>query len=90
MLDFLSKYFHVHRNKQQVVYQIMIDRFANDSRFPKNNENCTPPPFRGGNIKGIINRLDYITGLGANSILLSPFFKSKSLPTDILERLSHV
>ena len=78
MLDFLSKYFHVHRNKQQVVYQIMIDRFANDSRFPKNNENCTPPPFRGGNIKGIINRLDYITGLGANSILLSPFFKSKS------------
>lgn len=56
----------------------MIDRFANDSRFPKNNENCTPPPFRGGNIKGIINRLDYITGLGANSILLSPFFKSKS------------
>lgn len=78
MLDFLSKYFHAHRNKQQVVYQIMIDRFANDSKIPKNNENCTPPPFRGGNIKGIINRLDYITGLGANSILLSPFFKSKS------------
>ena len=78
MLKFISKYFHVHRNKQQVVYQIMIDRFANDSRFPKNNENCTPPPFRGGNIKGIINRLDYITGLGANSILLSPFFKSNA------------
>ena len=54
----------------------MIDRFANDSRFPKNNGNYTPPPFRGGNIKGIINHLDYITGLGANSILLSPFFKS--------------
>lgn len=78
MHDFLSKYFHVHRNKQQVVYQIMIDRFVNDSRFPKNNENCTPPPFRGGNIKGIINLLDYITGLGANSILLSPFFKSNA------------
>lgn len=49
----------------------MIDRFANDSKFPKNTDNSTPPPFRGGNIKGIINRLDYITGLGANSIILS-------------------
>lgn len=56
----------------------MIDRFANNSRFPKNNDNCTPPPFRGGNIKGIINRLDYIADLGANSILLSPFFKSNA------------
>ena len=32
----------------------------------------------GGNIKGIINRLDYIADLGANSILLSPFFKSNA------------
>ena len=78
MLDFILKYLHVQRSKQQIVYQIMIDRFANDSRFPKNNENCTPPPFRGGNIKGIINRLDYIVDLGANSVLLSPFFKSNA------------
>lgn len=78
MLDFLSKYFHIKKDKQQIVYQIMIDRFANDSRFPKNNDSCTPPPFRGGNIKGIINRLDYIADLGANSILLSPFFKSNA------------
>lgn len=73
MLEFLSKYFHFLWNKQQIVYQIMIDRFDNDSIFPKNNDNGTPPPFRGGNIKGIINRLDYITCLGVNSILLSPF-----------------
>ena len=78
MLDFLSKYFHIQKDKQQIVYQIMIDRFANDSRFPKNNDSCTPPPYRGGNIKGIINRLDYIADLGANSILLSPFFKSNA------------
>ena len=78
MFEFLSKYFHFQWDKQRIVYQIMIDRFANDSRFPKNKDNCTPPPFRGGNIKGIINRLDYISGLGVNSILLSPFLKSKS------------
>ena len=78
MLKFISKYFHLQWNKQRIVYQIMIDRFANNSRFQKNNDNCTPPPFRGGNIKGIINRLDYIADLGANSILLSPFFKSNA------------
>ena len=78
MFEFLSKYFHFQCDKQRIVYQIMIDRFANDSKFPKNKDNCTPPPFRGGNIKGIINRLDYISGLGVNSILLSPFLKSKS------------
>lgn len=78
MLDFILKYLHVQRSKQQIVYQIMIDRFANDFKSLKNNDNIIPPPFQGGNIKGIINRLDYIVGLGVNSILLSPFFKSKS------------
>lgn len=76
MFEFLSKYFQW--DKQRIVYQIMIDRFANDSKFPKNKDNCTPPPFLGGNIKGIINQLDYITGLGANSVLLSPFFRSNA------------
>ena len=78
MLDFILKYLHVHRNKQQVVYQIMIDRFANDFKSLKNDDNVIPPPFQGGNIKGIINRLDYIVDLGANSVLLSPFFKSNA------------
>ena len=78
MLDFILKYLHVQRSKQQIVYQIMIDRFANDFKSLKNNDNIIPPPFQGGNIKGIINRLDYIVGLGVNSILLSPFFKSNA------------
>jgi cyclomaltodextrinase / maltogenic alpha-amylase / neopullulanase len=34
--------------------------------------------FYGGNIKGIINKLDYIKSLGANIIQLSPVFKSSS------------
>lgn len=78
MLNFLSKYFHFQRNKQQIVYQIMIDRFANDLSSLKNRIAVIPPPYLGGNIKGIIKRLDYIAGLGANSILLSPFFKSNA------------
>ena len=78
MLDFILKYLHVQRSKQQIVYQIMIDRFANDFNSLKNDDNVIPPPFQGGNIKGIINRLDYIVDLGANSVLLSPFFKSNA------------
>lgn len=78
MLDFILKYLHVQRSKQQIVYQIMIDRFANDFKSLKNDDNVIPPPFQGGNIKGIINRLDYIVDLGANSVLLSPFFKSNA------------
>ncbi len=78
MLNFLSKDFHFQKNKKQIVYQIMIDRFANDSNFLWNNIDVIPPPFLGGNIKGIIKRLDYIASLGANSILLSPFFKSNA------------
>ena len=34
--------------------------------------------FYGGNIKGIINKLDYIKSLGANIIQLSPVFRSSS------------
>ena len=34
--------------------------------------------FYGGNIKGIIKKLDYIKSLGANIIQLSPVFKSSS------------
>ena len=78
MLEFLSKYFHFLWNKQQIVYQIMIDRFANDFKSLKNDDNVIPPPFQGGNIKGIINRLNYIVDLGANRVLLSPFFKSNA------------
>lgn len=34
--------------------------------------------FYGGNLKGIIKKLDYIKSLGANIIYLSPIFKSSS------------
>lgn len=78
MFNILSKYLHFRKKEQRMVYQIMIDRFANDSKFPKNVDDVIPPLFRGGNTKGIVNHLDYIAGLGVNSILLSPFFKSNA------------
>lgn len=65
-------------------YQILPDRFH---RLPGNNETAnftqwgTTPThysFFGGNIKGIISKLDYIAGLGFDFIFLNPVFFSKS------------
>lgn len=42
--------------------------------MPPKNEN----KFLGGNINGIITKLDYICSLGATAIWLSPFFKTES------------
>ena len=52
------------------IYHIMIDRFAGCN--PKRKGRC----FKGGNLRGIIEKLDYIQTLGCNGILLTPFYKT--------------
>jgi len=54
-----------------VMYQIFIDRFAGYD--PK--KDWQKPDFMGGNIRGIIDKFDYIKSLGVNTIWLSPFYK---------------
>ena len=44
---------------------------------PKGRDQEQGKVFQGGNLKGIIRRLDYIKGLGANAIWLSPVFKNR-------------
>ena len=55
---------------QNFIYHIMIDRF-----YPTNAE-FKERKFNGGNIKGIIEKLDYIQGLGMNGIMLTPFYQT--------------
>lgn len=57
-----------------MIYQILIDRFNGGWTVPPQNANN----FLGGNIYGIIDKLDDIKALGATSIWLSPFFKSQA------------
>lgn len=54
-----------------IIYQIFIDRFSGT----KHNY-TTNPRFNGGNIKGIIEKFDYFTDLGINTLWLSPFYKT--------------
>jgi glycosidase len=67
-----------------VVYQILPDRFYNGdkSNDPYNivpwNEKPTTDSFYGGDLKGIIDKLDYLEDLGINLIYLTPIFTSPS------------
>lgn len=68
--------------KDESIYQFITDRFADGD--PTNNEgkyggfNLNDVHFRhGGDFKGIINKLDYIKGLGYTCIWISPFFQNQ-------------
>lgn len=72
-------------------YFLLVDRFDNNEQdLPAYDPASTPKGrnpeqgkvFQGGNLKGIIRRLDYIQGLGANAIWLSPVLKNRQEKTD--------
>ncbi|PZD94976.1 alpha-glycosidase [Paenibacillus sambharensis] len=70
--------------KDAVFYQIMPDRFANGdpSNDPEGTAEWGGQPqtegFFGGDLKGVLEHLDYLTELGINAIYFTPIFKSPS------------
>ncbi|MET1248129.1 glycoside hydrolase family 13 protein [Sporolactobacillus sp. STCC-11] len=69
--------------KSTVWYQIFPERFENGDpdRSPENvlpwgSKDPDRDDFFGGDIQGIINRLDYLKNLGISGIYLNPIFKS--------------
>ena len=73
------------------VYFLLVDRFDNNQQnlpayepasAAKGRDAEQGKVFQGGNLKGIIRRLDYIRGLGANAIWLSPVFKNRREKND--------
>jgi cyclomaltodextrinase / maltogenic alpha-amylase / neopullulanase len=67
-----------------IFYQIFPDRFANGDKKndPPNVQKWGAPPnnwdFQGGDLRGIIQRFDYLLDLGVNAIYLNPIFASAS------------
>ncbi|MFW5979159.1 MAG: glycoside hydrolase family 13 protein [Halanaerobium sp.] len=65
-----------------VIYQIFPDRFFRESNDNYKNSEWKELPDRdsiyGGNIQGIIKKLDYLQKLGIDTIYLTPIFKSPS------------
>jgi len=69
--------------RDAVFYQIFPDRFARGNRLPDPGyETWDSPPtvhgFKGGDIFGIIDRLDYLANLGITALYLNPIFSSAS------------
>ena len=74
--------------EQEIVYFVLPDRFANGD--PKNDRGglkggplqtgydpTSRAFYHGGDLKGLIAKLDYIQGLGATAIWLAPIFRNK-------------
>jgi cyclomaltodextrinase len=70
--------------RDAVFYQIFPDRFASSSRVHKPGplEAWDAPPtvhgFKGGDLRGIAEHIDYLVDLGINAIYLNPIFSSAS------------
>ena len=68
--------------RDAVFYQIFPDRFAKSSRVPKpsNLEAWDSPPttygFKGGDLLGVAEHLDYVQDLGINALYFNPVFQS--------------
>ncbi len=68
-----------------VFYQIFVERFDIGNKDKNTDyinsrwgDEPTPKMFAGGDLRGIINRLDYVQSLGINAIYLTPIFESCS------------
>ena len=72
------------------VYFLLVDRFDNNSKGlrpygstpPQGRDPAQGKIFQGGNLKGVTRRLNYIRGLGANAIWLSPILKNRAEKSD--------
>ena len=54
---------------KEIIYQVFVDRFAG---FPETKENGNI--FMGGNLRGVIDRLDYLQDMGITTLWLSPIY----------------
>lgn len=70
--------------RHAIFYQIFPDRFANGdpSNDPENVQPWGTAPtfynFMGGDLQGIIDRLDYLADLGVTALYLNPIFQASS------------
>lgn len=60
--------------KTRVIYQVLTDRFART--HDGDTSGCDLRNYCGGTFRGLINNLDYITGMGFNAIWISPILEN--------------
>jgi alpha-amylase len=68
---------HVTDWRDEVIYQLMVDRFANGD--PNNDWNVNPyapASYHGGDWQGVIDHLNYLDELGVTALWISPVVKN--------------
>jgi glycosidase len=74
--------------EDEIIYFVLPDRFANGDpsndrgglsgdRLTTGYDPTAKGFYHGGDLKGLLTRLDYIQGLGATAVWVGPVFKSK-------------
>lgn len=62
--------------RDAIVYQIFVDRFATAHDQPPMRQIGNLTEFYGGTIRGVTEKLDYLSELGVNCLWLSPIMES--------------
>lgn len=63
--------------KEEIIYHLIVDRFNNgDPKLDNEVDIEDPYAFHGGDLEGIIKKLDHIKRLGFTTISLSPIFEN--------------
>ena len=58
--------------RQRRVYQLVTDRFALPNNSSSAPCNVASAPYCGGTYKGVVSKLDYIKGMGFDTVWISP------------------
>lgn len=85
-----STNYKIRTPSQEITYFLLLDRFENGDKSNDNGgylgdkyQSGFDPShkgfYHGGDLRGLINRLDYIKSLGATAIWLGPIFKNKAV-----------
>ncbi len=68
---------HVEDWRDEIIYQLMVDRFANgDLNNDYNVIPDAPAGYHGGDYQGVIDHLDYLVELGVTTLWISPVVKN--------------
>ncbi|BDU49941.1 glycoside hydrolase family 13 protein [Haliovirga abyssi] len=82
VLDFTDLFITPKWAEESIVYQIFPERFYRGDNYIENknhldwNGNVENDSYLGGNLLGIIDKMEYISELGVNTIYLNPIFKA--------------
>ena len=60
--------------RKEIIYSIILDRFARAEPHQSWGDPRSATSRHGGNIRGVIEKLDYLQGMGVTTLLINPLY----------------